>query len=465
MSQVTGLTRQQHVNVRDALSYQVPSGKVKTKFKDVDGRKVKVQIPEMMTLSLLSKRGGFPTGCLDRVENCLSGARIKYVTRDTRIRPVMGKRAGEFHVVAENFNFLEWQGDCAIAAVEGERGICSAPTGTGKSIAAAMIAAAFGVKTLIVVPSLTLKKQLTATFNWMFGLDTAGPLLNRSAKFLVTIENIDALRVTDDLTGVDLLIIDEFHHSAAATYRILNTKLWKTIYWRIGMTATNFRSRDAEAILMESVLSRTLYTLPYKKAVADGLISPLKVYYVDAPKLPKTVAYDKYHDAYREIVIKNQPCNEMIAHMTATLYDRGKSTLVLCRQIDHGNAIREILSDRGYDVPFAEGKSDLKDFDIDNFCKQLEPALIGTVGVLGEGVDTKPAEYGIIAGGGKAKVQLMQNLGRLFRTFPGKEHATAILVKYSGNKWLENHFKECCEHIMEEYGVEVLPLPSSFFTE
>lgn len=360
----------------------------------------------------------------------------------------------------DDFAPLEWQVEAAKAALDADgRGIISAPTGTGKSFLACMLLYGFGAKTLIVVPSLTLKEQLTKTVNWLFGLDTAGPLVKRKAEYTVTIENIDALRPTDDLSGVDLLLIDEYHHAAATTYRKLSRTLWAGIYWRIGLTATPFRSRDDEMLLMSSIVSDLIYDLPYKKAVADGLIVPLEIYWVDAPKLEgRTKIYNEYHDAYRAIVVENEGAHDMIADLVAGFYEEQISTLVLCRQIDHGKAVQATLLSRGIDVPFAEGESALKEHDIQSFCEQAESTLLGTVGVLGEGVDTKPAEYVVIAGAGKAKVQFMQNAGRVFRIFPGKTSGKLIIVRYSGSPWLENHFDQVMQICRDEYGIEPLKL-------
>lgn len=465
-SQIKGLTRDQHRKLWHELSYEVDTGRADYKTKIVDGNRERVRIPKMARTSLLNKHGRFPSGLVNHVADFLTHTKVVFEIDDQRIAPPLQSHADDFQIAQETFVPLAWQGEAALAAVSAERGIVAAPTGTGKSIAACMIMYGFGVKTLIVVPSLTLKEQLTSTINWMFGSRTAGPLVKRKASYTVTVENIDALRTTDDLSGVDLLLLDEYHHSAAETYREHSVGLWKDIYYRIGLTATPFRSRNEEAMRMAAIVSDVVYQLPYSKAISDGLISPMEVYFVDADRpSSRTEAYSDYHKAYRGLVVDNEAAISQIANISRTLYQGSKSALVLCRQIEHGNAIKEKLWDEyAIDVPFAEGESDLKSHDIENFCKQVEPLLIGTVGVLGEGVDTKPAEYVVIAGAGKAKVQLMQNLGRGFRTFPGKKMCRIIIIRYTGNRWLEKHFEDTVEHIKTEYGLDVKPLPQDWIT-
>ena len=191
----------------------------------------------------------------------------------------------------------------------------------------------------------------------------------------------------------------------------------------------------------------------------------MEVFSVSFPKPAKMKAYADFHEAYKQEIVNNEARNKTLVDMIQKCHEAGKSSLVLCRQIEHGKKIQDMLLDRGLDVPFAEGTSDLKDHDIDNFIKQIEPTVIGTVGVMGEGTDTKPAEYIFIAGAGKAKVQLAQNLGRGFRLFPGKKSCQVFLMKDQDGSWLQSHYEQCCEHIEDLYDQEVMPLPDDWLTE
>ena len=84
-------------------------------------------------------------------------------------------------------------------------------------------------------------------------------------------------------------------------------------------------------------------------------------------------------------------------------------TLTLVKEINHGKAL-SVLSDS----PFSNGEDEESRKYIELFKEARIKTLIGTTGVLGEGVDTKPAEYVIIAGLGKSKNAFMQQVGRGF---------------------------------------------------
>lgn len=319
-------------------------------------------------------------------------------------------------------------------------GIVVAPTGLGKSAIVALIINELRVKTLVVVPSLELKKQLTASLKMAF----RGRLVGQYGS-IIAVENVDALDPTL-ISPYDCVIVDEFHHSAASTYRKLNLKSWGSVYHRIGLTATPFRSDDTERLLLESVLSQVIYRVTYEQAVSKGRIVPLEAYYIDLPKQKMKGDPRIWSAVYSELVTNNETRHAIIVRLIESL--KGTPILCLVKEIQHGATLSQMTQ-----VPFANGQEGDTRIKILEFNLGQSKALIGTTGVIGEGVDTKPAEYIILAGSGKAKTQFMQACGRGFRVFPGKESCKVILFRDRSHKFLERHFKECVKHLKDEYGV------------
>lgn len=463
VSLVTGLTISQLEAVKKVLSYQVETRRrvrVKRKIK-VNGRLKVVDTWKFLTdrKYLIDKRGEFPTGLLYLLEEHLAKVGLAYDKVDTRVRPRLRQLALETLFVKKSVSPYPEQTDAALAAKNAGRGIIVAPTGTGKSLIAALIIDALQVPTLIVVPTLNLKRQLTDGLRDAFGADKVGPLVSGRKKYFITVENVDALDPKRPVPGFDAVLVDEFHHSGAETYRKLNKNAWDGIYFKFGMTATPFRSKNEERLLLESVLSKVIYQIPYQVAVDKGYIVPMEVYYVDLPKTEMEGREDNYHAVYSELVVKNDKRNKTIADMVRNLHAEGIPTLVLTKQIDHGLRLQEMLSLEGFFIPFAKGENDDNDQILDAFNRVAQSTLIGTMGVLGEGVDTKPAEYIILSGGGKSKNQFMQNLGRGFRRFNHpergeKQSCKVILFRDTSHKWLLQHFSACCRHLKEEYGIK-----------
>lgn len=379
---------------------------------------------------LLTRRGEFPSGLLYLVQSFLG--REPHAITDLRKIPQYKQNLFtlkmDFHPYPEQVTAVK-------ACKQFGRGTVSAVTGFGKSITMALLVDALKVKTLIIVPNLGLKRQLQDSFKQLFG-DTE----------YITIENIDS-RALETATGYDCLIIDEAHHSAAATYRKLNKKAWTGIYHRFFFTATPFRSNKNENLLLESIVGQVIYQVSYKTAVEKGYIVPVEAYYYELPK-SKVEGYS-WASVYSEIVVNNKERNALLSDILVKLHANKASTLCLVKEIRHGENISNITKGA-----FASGEDPEE-------CKQLIhwfnqkslTCLIGTTGVLGEGVDTRPAEYIIIAGLGKSKNSIMQQIGRGVRRYPGKESCKVILFKDPSHKWSRAHFREQCKIMLDQYGV------------
>lgn len=442
--------------LRKTCIYFVTTGR-KLPIKQKDG--TTKWIKERHKNHLMDRKGVFPTGLLYRVISYLKLKTIEYSIVDTRTRPALNKDGLKTLFVKRQYTPYPEQVEAAKTALRESRGIISAPTGTGKSAICALICDEFKVPTLVVVPSLELKRQLTETLREAFGRGTVGPLgKSCEPEYFISVENVDALSSKRKLKGIDCVIIDEFHHSAAVTYRELNLKSWSDVYFKIGLTATPFRSNDEERLLLESVLSQLIYKISYETAVKNKYIVPMEAYYIDLPKENRVKDFVNYHAAYSHFVVNNEARNEIIANIASNLAESKIPTIILTKHIAHGVVLQEKIEGRGHTAPFAEGKNELKSDYIKSFNDLECPTLIGTIGVLGEGVDSKPAEYIVLAGGGKSKNQFFQNIGRGFRVFPGKESCKVIMIRDPNNKWMLKHFNACVKYLEEEFGVTPVKL-------
>lgn len=432
---ITGLTDKQTRVLRNKMSYTAdPQASY---FSGRPARKI----------SLLSKRGEFPTGLLYIVIDYLEITFTKYSKLDTRSVPMPQKRIFTLSLGVTPYPEQMEAAKACSSSPKG-RGIVVAPTGVGKSLIISLLIEQLQVPTLIVVPSLELKRQLTESLSKAFTPQKVGSLCDKKP---IAIENIDAIAVDKVLKGYDCVIIDEFHHSGAKTYRSASKKAWRDIYYRFGLTATPFRSQEHERLLLESVLSNICYEISYQDAVNNKYIVPMEAYYIELPK-QKVEGYT-WAQVYSELVVNNKPRNDTISNLLYRLYEARVSSLCLVKELRHGKT----LADDGVFL-FMHGEDNNTREYLEWFNETKVDILIGTTGVLGEGVDTKPAEYVIIAGLGKSKNALMQQFGRAFRTFPGKESCKVIIFKDPSHKWTLAHFKEQCKILREEYGVQPLKL-------
>lgn len=196
---------------------------------------------------------------------------------------------------------------------------------------------------------------------------------------------------------------------------------------------------------MESLIDKVIYQVPYHTAVERGHIVPLEAYYVEVPKTE--VHGHTWAQVYKELVVNNKVRNELIDDLLVRL--DGQSVLCLVKEVAHGA--------RFGIYPYAHGENEHTAKLIKTFNKGSS-TLVATTGVCGEGVDTKPCEFIILAGLGKAKPALMQAFGRCFRNYPGKISGKVIIFKDNSHKWTKAHFAAQAKVLLEEYNVKLVKL-------
>lgn len=423
-SQITGLTTEPFNKLRKLLSYEIDSNAAYFSNNHFNTKRY-----------LIDNKGTFPSGLLKDVKAFIRENALKCSVIDARRKPTkhIALKAKYQHAP------YDAQTKAVEAAVRCGHGTISMVTGAGKSTVIAMIINAFKLRTLVIVPNLELKKQLTESLQAIFGVNDH-----------ITVENIDS-NALNSAKHYDVLIIDESHHSAASTYQKHNKKNWTGIYYRFFLTATPFRNNKDENLLFQAIAGEVIYTLGYKDAVKLGIVVPVEAYYIELDKV-KTEAYT-WAEVYSELVVNNEVRNNRIAELIKSLAEHGLSTLCLVKEIKHGTNLASLTG-----VPFCNGQdSDTRTF-IQDFNSKRLTSLIGTTGVIGEGVDTKPCEFVIIAGLGKAKSAFMQQVGRALRTFKDKESCKIILIRDKSHRFTTRHFNEQCKVLKEEYGVTPLKL-------
>lgn len=417
VSHIKNLTREQTFELRELLSYTIPDNYF-------SGRHISNK------RYLLTKKGSFPTGLLYLVQRWLK--KHKHVALD--LRKVPGTSKWLYNVALPHAPYPS-QTKAVNRCLINHRGVVSMPTGTGKSLTMALLIHSLQLKTLVVVPNLGLKNQLNESFDKWFGRGHG-----------IVVENVDSPALKT-LTGFDVLIIDETHHVAAKTYRNLNIRAWNTIYYRFFFTATPFRSKDEEQLLFESVAGQVIYRISYKEAVENKFIVPVEAYYIEVPK-SDTNAYG-WKGVYKDLVVENQVRNNIILELADSIKKNKLCALILVREIAHGDILSSLIK-----CPFASGENEQTMSLIEKFNAGTIPVLIGTVGVLGEGVDTKSCEYVIIAGLGKSKNQFIQSVGRAVRRYKGKETAKVILFRDCSHKFTRSHFNTQLKILEEYYGLK-----------
>jgi superfamily II DNA or RNA helicase len=375
----------------------------------------------------------FPTGLLSKVVKLLEIHKLQFVICDNRIIPTTCKIK---YNLKESFPPLRYYQKAANRlAVERGRGIIVKPTGTGKTMTIAKMIWELGVKTLVITPSKAITDNMIDTLVKYFGkgqvqkLTTKLPILKN-----INVVNIQALVKLPPhiFADIDAVFIDEFHHAAAETYQEINLNHLKNVYYRLGLTATNFRNDGAD-LGLEGVLSEVIYEYTIQQAIQDGFLVKPKFFITDTIAEP----YFNYQAEYKEGIVNNELRNLEISDIAKE--HSNDSVLILVQQVEHGELLKKLIKE----AEFLHGqeKDVIRQRIMNDYRDGKVKCLIGT-SVIGEGVDLPCAKILIMAGGGKAKSQIMQNIGRVLRPYPGKEEAIIYDFTDEGSNHLSEHSKE-----------------------
>ena len=337
-----------------------------------------------------------------------------------------------------------------------QRAVIQLPVGCGKSGLAAILP--FGIsqgRVLVITPNLTIKDELQKTLDitnrqkcfWRrMQILTDGDMI--AGPYVCTLEagnvsvceqshiiltNIHQLATNADKwlnqfapDFFDLIIVDEAHHGAASS--------WKLVFSRfpaakvINLTATPFRSDRQE---LEGDL---IYRYPFKSATIKGYIKRLKASYVAPTELTFTVSGNartftldevlamKDEEWFSRGVALSDPCNVSIVDNTLEKLEQLRLSgtkhqiIAVACSINHGQRIRSLYEERGYRAEIIHSLLDEEKKDeIIRDLKNGSLDCIVQVAMLGEGFDHPKLSVAAIFRPFRSLAPYIQFVGRILR--------------------------------------------------
>lgn len=404
------------------------------------------------------QNNSFPTGHLNIILDLLNELKCNFLIKDYREKP-------------EPYLILPWnnkphqmryyQEEMVEKGLQAGRGVFEAAVGSGKSLVLTYLIKKLAVNSLIIVPSRGLLQQLFVDLELYFGfskvqiLDTGK--VRKSSKLkpirLMTVQSLASLQKTSELSNVisdvDAVFIDEFHHSGSSSYTNLLPEI-ENIYYRFGFTGTFLRN-DSKSLDMWGFLSTRLYSYPAWKATQEGFLTPLKVISYELwgkSSRSYQMEYDKNYCGGQELLDKILEICQSIK--------KGESVLILVNKKDKsGKIIQEFLNLQGFSSQFISGDDSKEHINktIENFNDKNIDILIGS-SVIGEGIDIRATDHLIMCQGGKSEIVVVQAVGRVARLYPGKSNAVVHDFKFSNTKYLEKHYQKRMEIYEKNFNPE-----------
>lgn len=226
----------------------------------------------------------------------------------------------------------------------------------------------------------------------------------------------------------DYVVIDEFHHAAAASYRRVVNHLHPRFL--LGLTATPDRADGAD--LLSLCEDNLVFECGLTQGIERGLLSPFHYLGVPDPvdfsPLPwRNSRFDP--DALESAVITQERTS---AALREWRQHAGTRTLAFCVSRRHADRMAEMFREAGIAAAAVHSGATSAPrheslFDLERAALQV----VFSVDMFNEGVDVPAIDTVLLLRPTSSPVVFLQQIGRGLRLSPGKQHLT--IVDFVGN--------------------------------
>jgi superfamily II DNA or RNA helicase len=406
----------------------------------------------------------FPSLSISLSENFVNAAAIKPIA--DRLQPL-------------NIEPRDYQQESALLAINKGKGIIVLPTSAGKTLVIALIAQSClyskNFKTLIVVPNIQLVQQ-THQDLLDYGVEQSniskwsGNYDYQNTNIVVANDQILLSEKQDRsvLNQFDVIIVDECHKMASAE-KI--TKLIKGLKCKhkLGLTgslpAAQFDVWSLNRIFGSVIYHKKSVELREKKHISNVRVVSLKLNYKNVPKFSIPSMADPTAGYQDEIVWlhTNQFRNSVINKLVSKL---DTNTLILVDRIAHGEHLLNFLNhnnDSNKSIHFIQGSVEVEEREtIRKLMEETHNVVcIAISKIFSTGISIKNLHNVVFAAIGKARIKIIQSIGRSLRLHHTKTIATIYDIADTNLTYGNKHYLERTEL----YTSENIPIISKELTE
>lgn len=365
------------------------------------------------------------------------------------------KQASKSPPVKLNLELRDYQQNIVDVCLKAGRGVVVLATAGGKTLTIANLLQSIHnhhkqMKCLVLVPDLGLVNQTYGDFTdygvkYTYSKWTGSDKLNLGTN--IVIANMGIIQSdksdVDWVQDVDLLIVDEVHKLRKDNKINKLIKKIKTDH-KFGFTGTMPEQQLDQWNIVGKIgpvlYERNSFQLRQQNYVAKAKIQVLKLHYKDKPP---SYANDRFDPTARfrreqEFISKNSFRNKVITKLSETF---NNNSLIMIDRIDHGEELYGILSTvcKNKRVFFIRGDVAVEEREKVRVLmeKANDVVCIAISKIFSTGINIKNLHYIVFAGGGKAKVKIIQSIGRGLRLHKSKTGVIIIDIAdmlYYGNQ-------------------------------
>ena len=231
-----------------------------------------------------------------------------------------------------------------------------------------------------------------------------------------------------DPRGFDYIVVDEFHHASAATYRRL-IDYFKPRFL-LGLTATPERTDGGD--LLALCQENMVYRCDLFDGIRRGLLSPFHYFgvpdEVDYTNIPWRSSRFDEEALTRAVATHSRAINALEQHRKRA----GTRTLAFCCSQKHADFMADFFRDQGVRaVAVHSGEGSAPRATSLERLEAGELDVIFAVDIFNEGLDLPQIDTVMMLRPTESRVLWLQQFGRGLRRAEGKDHLTVI--DYIGN--------------------------------
>lgn len=358
--------------------------------------------------------------------------------RDAK-KTIDGRCSCGYRVSGDHLNILQKDALQQLQATHNRKrdaGVVIMPTGSGKTRIAVIDTSKVDAKrVLYIAHTHEILDGAEREFAHVYGTDA----VHRGWKYtdstpvpsihLSTIQSISRNIEKVDPKQYDYLVLDEFHHAAARSYRKLIAQIKPDFL--LGLTATPFRSDQQDVI--ELCKGNVIVDFELRTGIDNGILAPYHYYGffddVDYSQFKHFAGGYSLNDLNKALIIPERD-NAIIRKWQMMAQDL--PTLAFC--CSHQHAKRMALSFKAASIPAAVYLGTTSAEKRAQLVEKLQYGdikVLCAVDVLNEGIDIPFLECLLFLRPTESKRIFFQQLGRGLRQSPGKEKV--LVLDFIGN--------------------------------
>lgn len=255
-----------------------------------------------------------------------------------------------------------------------------------------------------------------------------------SVQTLASARRLDNFRWAESMYGkVGLIITDECHHAAAASYQKIYNAFPDAL--QLGVTATMARG---DRVGLGSTWDDVVFQRSILWMIAKGYLTDVRTKRVDLKELDmgavKSSRGDWQAGALGEALMEAEADTAIARAYKEHAGDR--QGIVFTPTVETAHAARNALEEAGIPAAMVSGETSREDRQqIYDWYRTGKARVLVNCMVLTEGFDMPQAEVAVIARPTQSAPLYTQMVGRVLRPYPGKKEALVLdLVGASANK-------------------------------